>query len=77
MHLACKARPLRKVSRKLDNLAIMADHERHTYEQWLSQPEVILALLRGGFPESTARIARGKIHFLGRRGTENDSRLQI
>jgi hypothetical protein len=63
------------VSHKLDNLAIMADLERHTYEQWLSQPEVILALLRGDFPESTARIAWGKIHFLGYRATENDSRV--
>lgn len=42
---------------------------------WLSQPEVILALLRGDFPESTARIAWGKIHFLGYRATENDSRV--
>jgi len=65
------------MSHKLDNLAIMADLERHTYEQWLSQPEVILALLRGGFPESTARIAWGKIHFLGRRATENDSHLHV
>jgi ubiquinone/menaquinone biosynthesis C-methylase UbiE len=75
VHLACKTLPLRELSIKLDSLATMIDHERHTYEQWLSQPEVILALLRGNFPESTAWIAWGKIRFLGHRATQNDSQV--
>jgi SAM-dependent methyltransferase len=67
VHLACKTFPLRKLSSKLDSLATMIDYERDTYEQWLSQPQAILALLRGVFPEATTRIAWGKIQFLGHR----------
>jgi ubiquinone/menaquinone biosynthesis C-methylase UbiE len=75
VHVACKTLPLRKLSSKLDSLATMIDHERNTYEQWLSNPEAILALLRGNFPEGTARIGWGKIHFLARRATQNDSQV--
>jgi len=75
VHLACKTRLLRKLSVKLDSFASMVDHERHTYEQWLSQPEAILALLRSNFPEGTVRIGWGKIQFLGYRATQNDSQV--
>ena len=75
VHLACKTLPLRKLSIKLDSLATMIDHERHTYEQWLAQPEAILTLLRGNFPEGTVRIGWGKIQFLGHRATQNDSQV--
>jgi ubiquinone/menaquinone biosynthesis C-methylase UbiE len=67
VHLACKTLLLRKLSMKLDSFATMVDHERRTYEQWLSQPEVILALLRSTFPQGTARINWGKLHFLAQR----------
>jgi SAM-dependent methyltransferase len=67
VHLACKTRLLRKLSVKLDSFATMVDHERRTYEQWFSQPEAILALLRNTFPQGTARISWGKLHFLAQR----------
>ena len=69
VHLACKVPLLRRLSTKLDSFAIMVDHERDTYEQWLSQPEVILALLRSLFSKSTTRIGWGKLHFLAHRAT--------
>jgi SAM-dependent methyltransferase len=66
VHLACNIRLLRRISIRLDSLATMIDHERDTYEQWLSDPEIILSLLRASSAENKVRIRLGKIYFLGR-----------
>lgn len=67
VHVACKSHSLRRLFPKLEHLAVMIDHEQRTYEQWLSQPEAILTLLRRYFPKSTTRIEWGKIQFVGNR----------
>jgi SAM-dependent methyltransferase len=77
VHFACKTLPLRKLFTKLDSLATMIDHERRTYEQWLSRPEAIVALLSRHFPEGATQIAWGKIRFLGHRATQNGSHLHV
>jgi SAM-dependent methyltransferase len=66
VHLACKRSLLRKLSVKLDSLAIMIDNERSAYEQRLSRPQMVLDLLTRYFPEGCARIAWGKIQFIAR-----------
>lgn len=51
---------------KIDALQTMIEHERETYEQWLSQPELILSLLQARFRTDRMRITRGKLMFVGR-----------
>jgi ubiquinone/menaquinone biosynthesis C-methylase UbiE len=64
-HLACANAVARRLSNKLDALAIMIHYERRTYEQWLSQPEMILKLVRKYFSPKQEHIARGKWSFVG------------
>jgi len=65
-HLACDNSVARRLSNKLDALAVMIQHERRTYEQWLSQPEMILELARKYFLPEHENIAWGKWSFVGR-----------
>jgi hypothetical protein len=67
VHFACGVPLLRRLSVKLDCLAIMIDNERETYENWLSRPQEIRALLTSLFPENKLQTMSGKIHFLGER----------
>lgn len=53
------------LSKKLDALATMIRHERRTYEQWLSQPKLILALSRQHFSPLQERFGWGKWNFVG------------
>ena len=59
--------PTRRLWGKLDALATMIEHERVTYEQWLDQPEVVLAALRRRFRVERCSTSWGKIRFLGRK----------
>ncbi len=54
---------------KLDALAVMTENEIVTYEQWLSQPEMVLRTLRKHFEPERCSFRRGKIRFLGRKKT--------
>jgi len=65
VHAMCALRIARRSWPKLDALATMIEHERTTYEQWLSQSQVILRLLKNHFPRHTARAAWGKLQFIG------------
>jgi ubiquinone/menaquinone biosynthesis C-methylase UbiE len=64
-HLACASGVARRLSRKVDALATMIHYERRTYEQWLSQPELILQLARTYFVPTRETMAWGKWSFVG------------
>ena len=68
VHATCGSSIARRFWPKLDALATMIEHERTTYEQWLSQPQLILASLNTFFPTHSAAIGWGKIQFLGSLG---------
>jgi ubiquinone/menaquinone biosynthesis C-methylase UbiE len=65
-HLACANALVRRLSNKVDALAVMINYERRTYEQWLSQPEIILKLVRKYFSAEREKIAWGKWSFVGK-----------
>jgi SAM-dependent methyltransferase len=54
-------------SKKLDALATMIRYERRTYEQWLSQPKLIMTLSRKHFSPLQERVEWGKWNFVGMR----------
>jgi ubiquinone/menaquinone biosynthesis C-methylase UbiE len=56
---------VRRISTKLDVLAIMIEHERLTYAQWLNHPELILELSRTYFKPVYERFKWGKWNFVG------------
>jgi ubiquinone/menaquinone biosynthesis C-methylase UbiE len=64
-HLACGNGAARRLSKKVDALATMIQYERRTYEQWLSQPDTILKLVRNYFVTKEQRISWGKWSFVG------------
>jgi ubiquinone/menaquinone biosynthesis C-methylase UbiE len=55
----------RRLSSKMDALATMIHYERHTYEQWLSQPDVIRMIARAHFVPVHESFAWGKWNFVG------------
>jgi ubiquinone/menaquinone biosynthesis C-methylase UbiE len=60
------ARPVaRRCSTKLDAFQTMFEHERRTYEQWLTQPDLILTLARARFSTIHESFAWGKRNFVG------------
>lgn len=65
-HLACENPIARRLSNKVDALAVMIEHERRTYEQWLSQPGVILQVVRKHFVPIRQSVAWGKWSFVGK-----------
>src|SRR5262249_37558665 len=68
-HALCRSQIIRKLSPKIDALAIMIYYERQTYKQWLSQPRLILESLRKAFRCERCNFRRGKIYFTGRKRT--------
>lgn len=57
---------MRRLSTKLDALATMTEHERPTYERWLSVPKMIIGLARARFEPLQESFAWGKWNFLGK-----------
>jgi SAM-dependent methyltransferase len=55
----------RRLSSKLDAFAVMVEHERATYEQWLGAPDAILALLGRFFEPQVSTRRWGKLEFVG------------
>jgi len=55
----------RRLSNKMDALATMIQFERRTYEQWLSQPELIQRIARTHFVPVHESFAWGKWNFVG------------
>jgi SAM-dependent methyltransferase len=66
VHFLAEKRVVRRFSTKLDALATMIEHERQTYEQWLSQPREISALARKYFVPLHESFAWGKWNFVGK-----------
>jgi Methylase involved in ubiquinone/menaquinone biosynthesis len=67
VHGLCRSRIVRVLSPKIDTLATMTHYERKTYEQWLSQPGLILDSLHEGFRCERCHFKWGKIYFAGRK----------
>jgi ubiquinone/menaquinone biosynthesis C-methylase UbiE len=55
----------RRVSNRIDALAVMIQFERRTYEQWLEQPELIRRIARAHFVPVHESFAWGKWNFVG------------
>jgi len=56
----------RRLSQRMDALMTMIEHERRTYEQWLSQPQGIIAILTSAFEPIRMEQRWGKLLFVGR-----------
>lgn len=69
VHAGCRQTWLRRISRKVGALAEMIEGERSTYEQWLRQPELVLRCLQADFVTERISIGRGKLMWVGRRGS--------
>jgi ubiquinone/menaquinone biosynthesis C-methylase UbiE len=64
---AVSASPMaRRVSGRMDALATMIQFERRTYEQWLTQPELITQIARMHFVPLHESCAWGKWNFVGK-----------
>jgi SAM-dependent methyltransferase len=66
VHLLAEYSISRRMSPRLDALATMIDYERHSYEQWLSQPEEVVNLARKYFVPLHESFAWGKWNFVGK-----------
>jgi SAM-dependent methyltransferase len=65
-HMVSENPVARRLSNKLDALAVMTYYERRTYEQWLSQPKMISGLAHRHFAPLKESFAWGKWNFLGK-----------
>ena len=65
VHVVCENPVARKVSAKLDALATMIEYERRTYEQWLTQPELVLSVAEKYFVAERQSFGWGKWRFVG------------
>jgi SAM-dependent methyltransferase len=66
VHFVVEKPVARRLSAKLDALATMIDHERQTYEQWLSRPDLISVLAKRHFVPVRESFAVGKWNFVGK-----------
>jgi ubiquinone/menaquinone biosynthesis C-methylase UbiE len=65
-HFISEIRLVRRLSNKMDALAVMTEHEIVTYEQWLSHPEMVLKIMHARFIPIHESFAWGKWRFAGR-----------
>ena len=68
VHECCKHAFFRRIYPRLDALAIMIEHERATYEAWLSRPVLVHELAGEFFEPVVNRTSMGKWYFMGRVG---------
>jgi len=66
-HALCRSRLIRALSPRINALASMIHYEWETYEQWLSQPRLILESLHRAFRCERCHFKWGKIYFAGRK----------
>jgi ubiquinone/menaquinone biosynthesis C-methylase UbiE len=66
VHAVCENSLARKVSGKMDALATMIEYERKTYEQWLTQPALVLGVAEKYFVTERQAFSWGKWRFVGR-----------
>ena len=67
VHTISSTRIVRRLSPKVDALATMIEHERTTYDRWLSIPNVLEPTLTRRFDVVLRRVAWGKFMFVGRK----------
>ena len=67
VHLLTENQVLCGLSRKLDALSVMIEHEHASYVQWLERPDQISALARKHFVPVNESIGWGKWNFVGKR----------
>jgi ubiquinone/menaquinone biosynthesis C-methylase UbiE len=65
IHATCRNKIARRLIPKIDALATMIDHEQETYDQWLSQPQMILSLFERFFFTDLCSIKWGKYTYIG------------
>ena len=65
-HLVSDQPLMRRLSNKLDALATMTEHERPTYENWLSRPQEVSDLARKYFVPLHESFRWGKWNFVGK-----------
>ncbi|HSJ06236.1 MAG TPA: methyltransferase domain-containing protein, partial [Longimicrobiales bacterium] len=61
VHVVSEWAPARRAWHKVDAFAAMTAHERPTYENWLSRPDEILALITDRFVTERLRTRWGKL----------------
>lgn len=65
VHAVTDIRIVRRVYAKGDALAEMTEHERETYERWLSMPQEIMAVFERHFKTQAKRTNWGKLAYVG------------
>ncbi|MCI0746282.1 MAG: class I SAM-dependent methyltransferase [Verrucomicrobia subdivision 3 bacterium] len=65
VHWVCENQLARRLLPKIDALATMIEHERETYDQWLAQPQEILATFGRFFQRERTHVRMGKLIFVG------------
>jgi ubiquinone/menaquinone biosynthesis C-methylase UbiE len=65
-HFISEIRLVRRLSNKMDAMAVMTEHEIVTYEQWLSHPDMILKILHTHFVPVHESFTWGKLRFAGK-----------
>ncbi len=65
-HFVSEIGVVRRLSNKLDALAVMTEHEIVTYEQWLTHPDIILKIMHAHFVPTHESFEWGKWLFSGR-----------
>lgn len=67
VHFLCELPFVGRVSSRLEALATMIEHERPTYERWLTSRELIRSSLLRWFEPERWQTAFGKLLFVGKR----------
>jgi len=68
VHALCDRFFCRRLSRKLDALAVMIQYEHDTYiSKWLQAAELILRVIREHFGPQYLSTSWGKLSFVGKR----------
>src|SRR6266704_167664 len=65
VHAVSRSSLARRLSKQVDALASLIQYERPTYEQWLTQPELIKKVARDHFAPLHESFAWGKWNFVG------------
>jgi ubiquinone/menaquinone biosynthesis C-methylase UbiE len=65
-HFISEIGMVRRLSNKMDALAVMTEHEIVTYEQWLGHPDMVLKIMHAHFVPVHESFAWGKWRFAGR-----------
>lgn len=65
VHAVTDLKLVRRIYAKGDALAEMTEHERETYERWLSMPREIMSVFDSHFQAQSKRTTWGKLAYVG------------